>query len=119
MNFKATLNYLYSLQKSGIKFGLSNIQKLLEYLGNPHTKFKSIHVAGTNGKGSTSTFIASILSQMNFKTGLYTSPHLVRFNERIKIDGTEIDDEYIVEQINYLKEAIENIKPTFSKLQLQ
>lgn len=113
MNIKATLDYLYSLQKSGIKFGLSNIQKLLEHLGNPHTKFKSIHVAGTNGKGSTSTFIASILSQMNFKTGLYTSPHLVRFNERIKIDGVEIDDEYIVEHINYLKDAIENIKPTF------
>ncbi len=113
MNYKETLEFLYSLQKSGIKFGLENTIKLLDFLGNPHTKFKSIHIAGTNGKGSTSTFIASILHELNFKVGLYTSPHLVKFNERIKINGDEIDDDYIVNQVNNLKPMIDELKPTF------
>lgn len=113
MNYQNSLEYLYSLQKTGIKFGLEKISKLLEFLGTPHKKFKSIHIAGTNGKGSTSSFIASILSELNFKVGLYTSPHLVRFNERIKVDGKEIEDEYLVESINLLRSEIEKIKPTF------
>lgn len=113
MNYAETLDFLYSLQKSGIKFGLENTLKLLDYLGNPHRKFKSIHIAGTNGKGSTSTFIASILSELNFKVGLYTSPHLVKFNERIKINGNEIDDDYIVNQVNQLRPVIEELNPTF------
>lgn len=113
MNYHETLDYLYSLQKSGIKFGLENTKKLLYYFGNPHQKFKSIHIAGTNGKGSTSSLIASVLAKMNFKVGLYTSPHLVKFNERIRIDGYEITDDYLVETVNQLKELIEKIKPTF------
>lgn len=113
MNYKKSLEYLYSLQKTGIKFGLEKILSLLKFLGNPHKKFKSIHIAGTNGKGSTSSFIASILSEMKFKVGLYTSPHLVRFNERIKVDGKEIEDEYLIESINLLRSEIEKIKPTF------
>lgn len=113
MNYQNSLEYLYSLQKTGIKFGLEKISSLLEFLGNPHKKFKSIHIAGTNGKGSTSSFIASILSEMKFKVGLYTSPHLVRFNERIKVDSKEIEDVYLVESINLLRSEIEKIKPTF------
>lgn len=113
MNYEETLNFLYSLQKSGIKFGPENTLKLLDFLGNPHTKFKNIHIAGTNGKGSTSTFIASILSELNFKVGLYTSPHLIKFNERIKINGDEIVDDYIVNQVNKLKPMIDELNPTF------
>jgi dihydrofolate synthase/folylpolyglutamate synthase len=113
MNYLESLDYLYSLQKSGIKFGLENSYKLLDYLNNPQNNFKSIHIAGTNGKGSTSTLIASILSEMNFNVGLYTSPHLVRFNERIRINGKEIEDDYLVSSVNQLKKLIEEIKPTF------
>ncbi|NPV10763.1 MAG: bifunctional folylpolyglutamate synthase/dihydrofolate synthase [Ignavibacteria bacterium] len=113
MNYKQSLEYLYSLQKTGIKLGLENTYRLLELLGNPQNDFKSIHIAGTNGKGSTSSFIASILSEMNFSVGLYTSPHLVRFNERIKVNSNEIEDNYLVEMVNYLKPDIEKIKPTF------
>jgi dihydrofolate synthase/folylpolyglutamate synthase len=113
MNYQQAIDYLYSLQKTGIKLGLENIRQILNFLNNPQNKFKSIHIAGTNGKGSTSSFIASILSEMNFKVGLYTSPHLVRFNERIRIDGKEIEDDFLVEMINFLKPQIEKIKPTF------
>lgn len=111
--YTSTLDYLYSLQKFGMKFGLENIKYLLNYLGNPHEKFKSIHVAGTNGKGSTSSLIASIICEMGYKVGLYTSPHLVRFNERIKINGEEITNDFIIEQTNVLRPIIEKIKPTF------
>lgn len=111
--YTSTLDYLYSLQKFGMKFGLKNIKYLLDYLGNPHEKFKSIHVAGTNGKGSTSSLIASIICEMGYKVGLYTSPHLVRFNERIKINGEEIENDFIIEQTNILRPIIEKIKPTF------
>lgn len=111
--YTSTLDYLYSLQKFGMKFGLENIKYLLDYLGNPHEKFKSIHVAGTNGKGSTSSLIASLICEMGYKVGLYTSPHLVRFNERIKINGEEIENDFIIEQTNVLRPIIEIIKPTF------
>lgn len=113
MNYNESLNFLYSLQKSGIKFGLNNTITLLNQLGNPHQKFKSIHIAGTNGKGSTCSFISSVLYKMNFKVGLYTSPHLVRFNERIRINGNEIEDEYLIKIVEALKKTIEKIKPTF------
>ncbi|MCR4416593.1 MAG: bifunctional folylpolyglutamate synthase/dihydrofolate synthase [Ignavibacteria bacterium] len=113
MNYKQSLEYLYSLQKTGIKLGLENTYRLLDLLNNPQNDFKSIHIAGTNGKGSTSSFIASILSEMNFSVGLYTSPHLVHFNERIKVNSEEIEVDYLVEMVNYLKPDIEKIKPTF------
>ena len=109
----AALEKLYSLQKFGMKFGLDNISALLEYSGNPQNKFKSFHIAGSNGKGSTSSFISSILMEKGFKTGLYTSPHFVKFNERVRINGTEIPDEYIVEFISGLERFIEENRPTF------
>ncbi|MBM4175449.1 MAG: bifunctional folylpolyglutamate synthase/dihydrofolate synthase [Ignavibacteria bacterium] len=113
MSYKETLNFLYSLQKYGIKFGLDNTHKLLSYLDNPQSKFKSIHIAGTNGKGSTATLIASILREMNYRVGLYTSPHLVKFNERIQVNGTMISDDELVEYTQLLKHQVESIKPTF------
>lgn len=107
------LDKLYSLEKFGIKLGLEKSYKLCEYLGNPQNKFKSIHVAGTNGKGSTCSFLSSILQENGSKVGLYTSPHFVRFNERIRINGAEISDSYIESFINEIWEYIEVIKPTF------
>ncbi|MFA6598745.1 MAG: folylpolyglutamate synthase/dihydrofolate synthase family protein [Ignavibacteriaceae bacterium] len=95
MNIEKTIEKLYALQIFGMKFGLENIRKFLQVLGNPQNNLKCFHIAGSNGKGSTASFIASILQTAGFKTGLYTSPHFVRFNERIRINGEEIEDDYI------------------------
>ncbi len=108
------LRYLYGLQKFGIKLGLQNIRSLLSSLGNPESSFKCIHVAGTNGKGSTSAAIASILRAAGKKTGLFTSPHLLDFTERMKIDGQEIGTGKTVELAAEVKEAVERTKG-FSK----
>lgn len=88
---------LYSLQKYGVKLGLEKTKDLLKHLGNPQSKIKAFHVAGSNGKGSTSSYIASILMEAGYKTGLYTSPHFVKFNERIMINGEYIPDDYIID----------------------
>ena len=87
---------LYSLQKFGVKLGLQNIREFLTHVGNPEQSLKAFHIAGSNGKGSTSSFIASILKEAGYKTGLYTSPHFVRYNERIIVDGNYIPDDYVV-----------------------
>jgi dihydrofolate synthase/folylpolyglutamate synthase len=91
-----TLDYLFGLQRFGIKLGLENITTLLEILGNPHRDFPSVHVAGTNGKGSTAAFLESILRQSGLRTGLYTSPHLIDFSERIQVNGKPIPARNIV-----------------------
>ena len=88
----STLEYLYQLHNRGIKLGLDNIKSVLSECGNPHEQFKSIHLAGTNGKGSTASIIAKILQVSGMKVGLYTSPHLLNFNERIRINGKPIKD---------------------------
>ncbi|MBI2428678.1 MAG: bifunctional folylpolyglutamate synthase/dihydrofolate synthase [Ignavibacteriales bacterium] len=108
-----TLSYLYSLHKFGMKFGLRNIRSLLRFVDNPHTMFKSIHVAGTNGKGSTSSMIAAILTAAGYKVGLYTSPHLVTFNERIRINGKMISDADVVKYTKKLRPQIHRLKATF------
>lgn len=113
MNVLNSLNFLYSLQKFGIKLGLENTYRLLELVGNPHSKFKAIHIAGTNGKGSTASLIASVLSEFGFKVGLYTSPHLIRFNERIRVDDKEILDEELIHYVDLFRDKILEIKPTF------
>lgn len=92
MRYDLTLSYLFGLQKFGIKFGLSNISRLLELLGTPQDRIRAVHIAGTNGKGSTAATIASIAQQAGYKTGLYTSPHLIDFTERIKINDQEIEE---------------------------
>jgi dihydrofolate synthase/folylpolyglutamate synthase len=107
------LNYLYNLHRLGIKVGLSHTLKLLKRCGNPHKHYKSIHVAGTNGKGSTCSMVAEILIKAGYKVGVYSSPHLVRFNERIKINNTFIKDDEITSFIKYHKNDIEIIKATF------
>lgn len=108
-----TLKYLYGLQSRGMKLGLRNMRSLLRFAGNPERRFESIHVAGTNGKGSTCAFISSILVEAKCKTGLYTSPHLLRFTERIRINGREIPERRLVEYARLLKPAIERFRATF------
>jgi len=92
----STLEYLYQLHNRGIKLGLENINKILNECDNPHNEFKSIHLAGTNGKGSTASIIAKILQNTGLKVGLYTSPHLINFNERIRINGHPISNNEII-----------------------
>lgn len=113
MSYNETLQFLYSLQKFGIKLGLDKTVQLLQSLDDPHKKFKSIHIAGTNGKGSTAVLIASVLKEMNYKVGLYTSPHLVKFNERIQINGELITNDDLVFYTEQLKDQITKINPTF------
>jgi len=112
-SYRATLRFLYGLQLRGVKLGLTNTRLLLRGLGNPHRSFPTIHVAGTNGKGSTSAVIASILQEAGFRTGLYTSPHLVRFTERIRIDGVEMPEPRLVEYAGDIRTAVEQRKATF------
>ena len=96
MNYSESIAYLYGLQKFGIKLGLHTIKRLLSSIGDPHKKFPSIHIAGTNGKGSTAAFLASVLTEAGYTTGLYTSPHLLSFNERIKVGSRTISKKDVV-----------------------
>jgi len=112
-DYQRILTYLYGLQKRGIKYGLRNIRGLVAACGHPELRFAALHIAGTNGKGSTASFLASILQEAGYRTGLYTSPHLVRFNERIRIDGAPISDERLVEYARGLRGDIEKYNATF------
>lgn len=116
MNLNTALDKLFSKKQMGVKLGLENIQKLLTHIGNPEKKLKAFHIAGSNGKGSTSSFLASMLMESGYKTGLYTSPHLVKFNERIRINGFEITDEYIADFINSIDGYIDKEEPTFFEI---
>lgn len=109
------LSYLYSLQQFGIKLGLSNIKELCAILDNPQDKIKTIHIGGTNGKGSTAAIISTILQKAGYKTGLYTSPHLTDFTERIRINNIPISTERTSALISQIKESIRDkeIAPTF------
>lgn len=113
MDIKQSLEKLFSLHTFGIKLGLDNIRAFLEHIGNPQNSLKAFHIAGSNGKGSTSAFIASILMEAGYKTGLYTSPHFVHFNERIIIDGKYIEDEFIADFVNRHNEYIDKHGLTF------
>jgi dihydrofolate synthase/folylpolyglutamate synthase len=105
------LSYLYGLQKYGIKFGLSKTANLLEAFGNPHKGRRYIHIAGTNGKGSVASMLASILKQSGLKVGFYSSPHLVRFTERFQIDGVEISREEAGALAQEVKRAVISEEP--------
>jgi dihydrofolate synthase/folylpolyglutamate synthase len=116
MSYNETINYLYNLQKHGIKFGLDNINRLITAFDNPHKSFLTVHVGGTNGKGSTSAIIASILQTAGLKVGLYTSPHIVSFTERISINGKEITEDEIIKLAGEVKDIVaqlEDFSPTF------
>lgn len=123
MTYKQALDYLYNRLPvfhltggAAYKPGLGNTIQLLNALNNPHLKFKSIHVAGTNGKGSVSHMLAAILQQAGYKTALYTSPHLVDFGERIRINGAMIDSDFVVHFVENHQQLIETIQPSFFEL---
>lgn len=120
MNYEETLTYLYEklpmFQRVGpaaIKKDLTNTIKLLNALGNPHRNFKSVHIAGTNGKGTSAHAMAAILQSAGYKTGLYTSPHLKSFTERIKVNGVEVEQEFVSSFVVDNKDLIESINPSF------
>ena len=113
MDLETSLKKLFSLHTFGIKLGLENTTGFLDYLGNPQQALKTIHIAGSNGKGSTSSFIASILQEFGFKIGLYTSPHFVKFNERVVINGRQIEDEYVSSFISSNENYIDEHELTF------
>lgn len=120
MNYSETLHYLYSRLpmfssqgKAAIKPGLQNTIKFCKELGNPQEKFKSVHVGGTNGKGSTSHMLAAVLQSAGYKTGLYTSPHLRDFRERIRIDGEMITEKEVIQFVEDHQQYIEELEPSF------
>lgn len=123
MNYKDTLDYIYQklpmysrMGSAAFKKDLTNIRILCDHLGNPEKKFKSIHVAGTNGKGSVSHMLAAIFQTAGYKTGLYTSPHLYDFRERIRLNGEVIPEEYVTDFVESLKPLIEKIEPSFFEI---
>lgn len=120
MNYRETIDYLYRMlpayQRIGaaaIKKDLTNIRELCRLLGHPEGGFRSIHIAGTNGKGSVSHMLASVLAEAGYRTGLYTSPHLTDFRERIRIDGKMIPETEVVDFVQRIQPAIETLKPSF------
>jgi dihydrofolate synthase/folylpolyglutamate synthase len=120
MNYSETLHFLYSklpmftrIGEAALKKDLHNTRALCESLGNPQNTFKSIHIAGTNGKGSTSHMLAAILQKAGYKTGLYTSPHLKDFRERIKINGKMVPKAFVTAFVKQQSSIIEKIQPSF------
>ena len=123
MNFQEALDFLYAqlpmyqrVGKAAINKNLSRTIQLCELLGNPQNSFKSIHIAGTNGKGSTAHALASVLMEAGYKTGLYTSPHLKSFRERIRVNGNEVSENFIIDFLGKYRQEIENIKPSFFEI---
>ena len=123
MTYAETVQYLYDsapmFQKIGdgaYKAGLDNTHALDSYFGHPHTRYLTIHIAGTNGKGSVAHTIAAVLQAMGYKTGLYTSPHLMDFRERMRVNGTCIDKDYVVNFVNSYRHFFEPLHPSFFEL---
>ncbi len=123
MSYQDTIDYLYSrlplfsrIGPAAIKADLHNTIAICDFLGNPQNKFKTIHIAGTNGKGSTSHMLASILQEAGYKTGLYTSPHLYDFRERIKVNGIMCSETFVTSFTNKMKPLIEKVAPSFFEI---
>ena len=120
MTYQQTIDYLYSSQPAfhlvgakAYKPGLENTWRLMEHLGNPHEQLRTVHVAGTNGKGSTSHLIAAVLQAQGYKVGLFTSPHLVDFRERIRISGEMIPQEVVVRFVEENRSFLDELRPSF------
>src|SRR3954447_25594800 len=103
----SALDYLFSLEHIGIKFGLENIRTILAELGHPESAFRSLHIAGTNGKGSVTAMAERALRAAGYRTACYTSPHLVRVNERFAIDGKDVDDATLGDALDAIRASIE------------
>jgi dihydrofolate synthase/folylpolyglutamate synthase len=123
LNYQQTIDYLFHrlpmfsrIGAAAFKGDLTNTIRLCEALGNPQKSFKSIHIAGTNGKGSTSHMMAAIMQTAGYKTGLYTSPHLKDFRERIKVNGEMVDESFVIQFTGQIKPLIEEIEPSFFEI---
>ena len=123
MNYQEAIDILYDSRMMGTKLGLNNIRFLLEALGNPHLSFSCVHVAGTNGKGSVSAMLTSMLSSAGYKTGLFTSPHLSSFRERIRIGEEYIPEQSVADILERIIEIGESMRtmddvtfPTFFEI---
>src|SRR5882672_4718392 len=123
MDYPQTIEYLFTrlpvfsrIGAAAYKADLINIQALAKQLDNPERKFKSIHIAGTNGKGSTSHMLAAILQKAGYKTGLYTSPHLHDFRERIRINGQMIPEKQVMQFTERIQPAIDQLEPSFFEI---
>lgn len=123
MNYAETLHYLFTrlpmfsrIGAAAYKKDLTNTVQLCDYIGNPQHRFKSIHIAGTNGKGSTSHMLAAILQTAGYKTGLYTSPHLRDFRERFRLNGAMIEESFVVDFTRRIQPVIDTIEPSFFEI---
>jgi len=114
--YQQSLDYLYGLEKFGMIFGLTQAERILNAIGDPHKEVQVIHIGGTNGKGSTAAMMSSILQKEGYRVGLYTSPHLIRFTERIKVNGKEIEEEEVAALTGWMRKEIEaaGILPPFT-----
>ena len=120
MTYKETTEYLFTsaplfqnIGKDAYKEGLYNTEMLDEHFGHPHRLYKTIHIAGTNGKGSCSHTLASILQQAGYRVGLFTSPHLIDFRERIRVNGEMIPEQYVVDFVAKHRSFFEPLHPSF------
>jgi dihydrofolate synthase/folylpolyglutamate synthase len=120
MTYKETLDYLFAqlpmfhrIGAAAYKANLDNTYALMDVLKQPQTKFKTIHIAGTNGKGSTSHMMAAVLQEAGYKVGLYTSPHLKDFRERIRINGKMISQKKVIDFVNQHQKHFDKIQPSF------
>ena len=113
LSYTKAIEYLYNLKWHGIKLGLENIQRLMAALGEPHKRFRSVQIAGTNGKGSTASTVAAVLQTAGYRTGLYTSPHLIDFTERIRVNGEPIAPERVTQLTERIRTAASEIPVTF------
>ena len=118
MNAEQAIEYIHSVCWKGSVPGLGRTQQLLSLMGNPHDKLKFIHIAGTNGKGSTAAMTASILRKAGYKTGLYTSPYIYRFNERMQIDGEPISDEELARITQWVKPLAQSMEECPTEFEL-
>lgn len=125
MNYAQTIEYLYTrlpmfsrIGAPALKPGLDNITRLCNSLGDPHKKFKSIHIAGTNGKGSVSHMLAAVFQTAGYKTGLHTSPHLYDFRERLKMNGEPAPEEFVIDFVENMKPMIEEMVPSFFEISI-
>ncbi len=123
MSYEQTVNYLFTrlpmfshIGAAAYKKDLVNISRLCEFLGDPQHQFKSVHIAGTNGKGSTSHMLAAIMQTAGYKTGLYTSPHLKDFRERFRVNGAMIPKEFVIGFTERIKPVIEELNPSFFEI---
>ncbi|MBO4772200.1 MAG: bifunctional folylpolyglutamate synthase/dihydrofolate synthase, partial [Bacteroidales bacterium] len=123
MNYNEAVNYLFTqlpvFENTGgdaYKPGLKTATAMDDAFGNPHRKYKTIHIAGTNGKGSVSNFLASVLQEAGYRTGLFTSPHIVDFKERIRVNGKKIDEKFVTDFVNNHAQKFAHLHPTFFEL---